>query len=246
LKLIKYFFICIVAVSLILIWLFPQAISLFFIDFQGFELKNGIYSDAPINQKNASQKIKLAKIRIVDFWGSKSGKAKLVYCKNPENFTKFCNGSGAACTIGTPFQNWIIVNNNINEDVLAHEMCHDELQARLGYFETKFNIPTWFDEGLALQLDYRFSENSDPDLKLLDFQKKLNYYPIAAIPKLSNLKTTKDFFTEDPFGTDINYLVSGKKIAEILSKQQFQLFFKKLKSAKNKKPFINAYLNFDE
>ena len=39
-------------------------------------------------------------------------------------------------------------------DILAHEITHAELRARLSVKAQK-RIPTWFDEGIALQNDYR-------------------------------------------------------------------------------------------
>ena len=39
-------------------------------------------------------------------------------------------------------------------DILAHEITHAELRTRLST-EAQKRIPTWFDEGLALQNDYR-------------------------------------------------------------------------------------------
>ena len=42
-------------------------------------------------------------------------------------------------------------------DVIAHEIAHAELAKRLGYKAVN-KLPDWFDEGLALQVDNRFTE----------------------------------------------------------------------------------------
>jgi hypothetical protein len=42
-------------------------------------------------------------------------------------------------------------------DVLAHELAHTELPARIGHGH-RDEIPNWFDEGLALQFDGRYTE----------------------------------------------------------------------------------------
>ena len=42
----------------------------------------------------------------------------------------------------------------LNVDVLAHELTHAELKERLSDKALR-KIPTWFDEGIALQNDYR-------------------------------------------------------------------------------------------
>jgi hypothetical protein len=40
-------------------------------------------------------------------------------------------------------------------DVTAHELMHAELADRLGFWTRMIHLPVWFDEGLALQLDWR-------------------------------------------------------------------------------------------
>jgi hypothetical protein len=39
--------------------------------------------------------------------------------------------------------------------VVAHELAHAELLARVGYVRLQWCLPTWFDEGLAAQFDER-------------------------------------------------------------------------------------------
>ena len=45
----------------------------------------------------------------------------------------------------------------LSTDVLAHELAHAEFAARIGHANRK-EIPSWFDEGLAVQFDERYSE----------------------------------------------------------------------------------------
>ena len=46
----------------------------------------------------------------------------------------------------------------VSQDVLSHELAHAEFVKRIGY-RNKNAIPSWFDEGLAVQFDYRFSDS---------------------------------------------------------------------------------------
>ena len=41
--------------------------------------------------------------------------------------------------------------------MLSHELAHVELSARIGYWN-RDEIPNWFDEGLAVQFDDRYSD----------------------------------------------------------------------------------------
>ena len=49
-----------------------------------------------------------------------------------------------------------------NVDVIAHELSHTELAARVGWWN-RAEIPSWFDEGLAVQLDDRYPEIEMPN-----------------------------------------------------------------------------------
>ena len=42
-----------------------------------------------------------------------------------------------------------------NVDVIAHELMHAEMQHRLGLIRTLRQLPSWFDEGVALMVDHR-------------------------------------------------------------------------------------------
>ena len=46
----------------------------------------------------------------------------------------------------------------VSRDVLSHELAHAEFVNRIGY-RHKDAIPSWFDEGLAVQFDYRFPDS---------------------------------------------------------------------------------------
>jgi len=46
---------------------------------------------------------------------------------------------------------------SLSTDVLSHELGHAEFSARIGYWN-KNEVPNWFDEGLAVQVDDRYSE----------------------------------------------------------------------------------------
>jgi hypothetical protein len=46
---------------------------------------------------------------------------------------------------------------SLSADVLSHELGHAEFSARIGYWNRNA-VPNWFDEGLAVQFDDRYSE----------------------------------------------------------------------------------------
>ncbi|MBC8153088.1 MAG: hypothetical protein H7Z72_09265 [Bacteroidetes bacterium] len=101
-----------------------------------------------------------ARHRIKQFWGKSQGRAVLIYCPIQSQYEEYCaGGEGAGCSLGTPWgDSFLVLGPEGNStDVIAHELCHDELYARLGWLRVKRAIPQWFNEGLAMMLDYRFS-----------------------------------------------------------------------------------------
>ncbi|MFC1879584.1 hypothetical protein ACFLZW_06680, partial [Chloroflexota bacterium] len=60
-----------------------------------------------------------------------------------------------------PFSTYIILGpRGIRDlDVLSHEIAHAEFAARVGYRYLE-SVPSWFDEGLAMQFDERVSETA--------------------------------------------------------------------------------------
>ncbi len=40
-------------------------------------------------------------------------------------------------------------------NILSHEISHTVLYRKIGWYRLHFKIPTWFDEGLAMQVDDR-------------------------------------------------------------------------------------------
>lgn len=108
--------------------------------------------------------VQLARQRNRKFWGQLQGEPVYIWCATAEEYERYCQSSeGAGCSLGTPFgQTYIILNpSGANVDVVSHELCHSELFSRLGWWKTTVQIPQWFNEGLALMLDYRFVASAD-------------------------------------------------------------------------------------
>ena len=59
----------------------------------------------------------------------------------------------------TPVASFIVLGPDglFSADVLSHELAHVEFSARIGH-GNRGKVPNWFDEGLAVQFDDRYSE----------------------------------------------------------------------------------------
>lgn len=237
----KYFFFVIFILFLLFAWLFPQFLRCFFVEYDNFqEIKPNIFIEnkAPKKQQDSLLKyIENAEKRLNSFWGSKNGRAKIIFCKNATTYQKYAKTTeGAGFSIGTPLGSWIILNQDgLNVDVIAHEMCHDELMTKLGWWKTKKEIPTWFDEGLALMLDYRFVSSQDSIQRYIDYRTELSYISPVPIP-LNELNTQKDFFGQGELLTKIAYFTAAVEVSRKISvkgkKEIFRIIDKTEKDGK--------------
>ena len=93
--------------------------------------------------------------RIANTFGEPTARPVLVYFSRPDGFGPFkLNAFGSTQFIG-PRACVMIGPKGQNIDVVAHELMHAEIHERAGYWNRFMHIPTWFDEGLAMQVDYR-------------------------------------------------------------------------------------------
>ncbi|GAB3511644.1 hypothetical protein GCM10027341_51460 [Spirosoma knui] len=176
-------------------------------DFTSLKPLHNVYVNHNATSRQRQQlrnHIVTAQNRIQRFWGDRRGQAILIYCPHQDEYEQYCiGGEGAGCSVGTPWgASYLVLGpDGNNADVIAHELCHDELFSRLGWWRVKREIPVWFNEGLALMLDYRFTkplvEQSDtasqPDSV---FTEEADLVPFTNQPmlKLAELETTRDFF----------------------------------------------------
>ena len=116
-----------------------------------------------INKNNARDHqeilglIEQARERIKAFFGDLcfQDETFFIICDD-ENLIRNIGEDHATVTISFPSEKHdiCISDEYLELDILAHEITHAELRARLTA-RAQGEIPTWFDEGLALQNDFR-------------------------------------------------------------------------------------------
>ncbi|WP_375444820.1 hypothetical protein [uncultured Fibrella sp.] len=172
--------------------------------------------------------VQVASARIRQFWGRQQGKATIIYCPTQDQYAQYCSGGeGAGCSLGMPWgDSFLVLGPEGNSpDVMAHELCHDELFARLGWLTIKRQVPQWFNEGLALMVDYRFSSGgSTARERFLIYDAEWKYRAYGpeglspqVVPVLSSLETTRDFFYGDYSRVMLAYLTAGREVSRWLA-----------------------------
>lgn len=92
-----------------------------------------------------------------------------------------------------------------NSDVAAHEWAHAELSERVGVLTRTYGLPTWFDEGLAMQLDLRSEYNEQALAQLLSQRREK--VP-DQVPRLSAISNPSAFFQSDADTGRLHYALA--------------------------------------
>ena len=103
--------------------------------------------------------IEQAKNRVRTFFGGLLFQDETIFiiCDDEKLTRKLGEDHGTVIFYFPSETHYICISDEYLElDILAHEITHAELHTRLSA-EAQKAIPTWFDEGLALQNDYRES-----------------------------------------------------------------------------------------
>jgi hypothetical protein len=109
------------------------------------------------NRQELLEMIEQAKDRVRTFFGDLhfQDETTFIICDDGKLIRKLGEDHGTV-TVSFPVEAYYICVSDeyLELDILAHEITHAELRSRLSAKAQKA-IPTWFDEGLALQNDYR-------------------------------------------------------------------------------------------
>lgn len=126
----------------------------------------------------------------------------------------------------------VLEPDGINTDVLAHELCHAELMARVGWWSRTFEVPAWFDEGLAMLLDGRFPE---AETEWQTFTQNGQY-----APPLHTISSNRHFFG-NPHHVYLNYLTARHEVNDWYATQQQHGLLTLCKCLSEGTPFQQCY-----
>lgn len=121
----------------------------------------------------------------------------------------------------------------LNRDVISHELVHSELVSRIGWYNRETEIPTWFDEGLALMLDYRYA-NAETLWMMLTANGK-------NAPSLIELESMHNFMRYTEQSPFLSYVTSSREVTrwwKIVGLKGFNEFTQLIKEGED---FEEAY-----
>lgn len=197
-KIAKYVLLFLVVVCAALAYAYPQLIRCTLIGFTSFRhIDTKLYvSPALDEQEHLVIKTMLAdaRVRITSHFGEATATPTIIVVDNDELANKFGLGRAPGTLLIAPWGNYLLLHfTKGNLDVAAHELVHAEIAQRLGYLNRMTKFPTWLDEGIALQVDYR------PEYSLLFDLDELE------LARVTTLNTPKDFWTNSAEQNIRNY-----------------------------------------
>ncbi len=169
-----------------------------------------IYIDPNIDReeyKGVLDLLSRSKDRIIEKYGSFSATPTIVITGATKNSKKYGLGVFPGKAFAAPWEEYIVINNQtIDINLLAHELMHAQMRDVLGYWAYQTKIPTWFDEGVAMQVDYR--ERYEVDYKLFDQRE---------IERVKTLNSPSKFWTSTKEQDVKNYRGAKAAVQEIWS-----------------------------
>ena len=188
----------------------PGLIRAYFVDWSDFEeVGPNIYVSPGTPDSKIDSLLLLvsqARHRNALFWGETLGKQAILYCHTSKAIREYSaipnQKEVTAAFYFTPAFSYVQVGpSGLNSEVLAHELCHPELFERTGWYHHEFNLPVWFFEGLAMQLDHRESYGDKRYERILTSGEH--------VPELREIGDWPGFFGGDAF---VNYTVARKEV----------------------------------
>ncbi len=174
-----------------------------------------------------------AKKRNADFWGELQSDPVIIFCDNKKLLSRL-GGDHDTLTVFFPSkQSYISVSDEYcNIDILAHEMTHAELHCRLSA-KALDKIPSWFDEGLATQNDYREQYSLDEWIKQTDNGKNT----VA----LKDMDEPSEFYAGTADDRRFRYLNAKHEVSEWMDVHKQEGLLKLIDKLNDGEDFKNAY-----
>jgi hypothetical protein len=208
---------------------FPQETRCIFIRFSSLDHQGEFYTSKGVSQglKDSIQAlIGEAEKRIDQFWGAQKAEPTFIYCANPEDYRKYGNMIGSPATTYNKLGSYIVLNRDgLDPDIIAHELSHAEFYSRIGFIAQKFRVPAWFDEGLAMQVDYR------ADFSLDSLRRQSNDF--RDLPDIKSLKSGQAFMDGSDDEVLLRFMTAKYIVGQWYNPERLQQFTASMKSGRS-------------
>jgi hypothetical protein len=213
---------------------YRESISCNFVEYLNFDkVQDNVFVSKDMNHKERESFLNLvdqafARVQQVYrytnnkpiFIASASSSSLKPYFSNEYGSTAFA--PGRACVVIGP--------KGLNVDVISHELVHAEIFHLLGYWKRLLLLPVWFDEGAAMQVDFR---------TLYTEQKYIG--PTDQLYKIESLRYGFQFYSGDDEELTRHYAMAKEHLRLFLEKIGYPQMFSFIKQVKDTYNFKDTY-----
>jgi hypothetical protein len=198
------------------------------------EVKENLYisNDTPETLKDSLISVlRKADNRVCKFWetNKRKGNPVIIFCYSKSLLSEYSKNN-FLITYKTPFNCFIVLyKDRINLDMLSHELFHTEFCERIGFFKNT-KIPVWFDEGLAMQVDYRKEYSEEKYLELKD--------SIENNIRLSNISAPETFYAGNFY---YHFVLARFEVNEWIKELEKESFHSFIDRINNGEDFYSVY-----
>ncbi|MFT3934188.1 MAG: hypothetical protein QM726_11270 [Chitinophagaceae bacterium] len=223
------FFILIPIASFAHYILFPQQTRCILIDYSSFKKSGRLYYNTvtePSKLDTLNTLIAGASKRVAAYWGNKISNPKFIYCDKEEDFKYFGSAYGVPALTHMKGCTYIVLSKQaVDLDIIAHELSHAEFYNRIGFYNWTFKIPRWFDEGLAMQNDYR-NYYSEDTLRV----KTDNY---KTMPDVKSYTSSKQFDEGGIEKVMLNFMAAKHEVKKWYTKERLENLIRDINAGKS-------------
>ncbi len=204
---------------------FPQETRCILISFSSFEKNGNLFFNSDVSYNKIDTLITLKNIaekKAIGFWGNNILlDYKLIYCNSEKEYNKYGQGNGTPACAYCKMGSYVVVSmDGLDSSIIAHELSHCILYNNIGFYNLNFKIPTWFNEGLAMQIDDRDYYSIDSLMAKKDAGIKL--------PDVKIFESNEQFLSGNHAEVMLNYATAKYTVSEWLKTHSLSLFIKKL------------------
>jgi len=211
------------------VYAYANIVRCVLIDFGGFrEAADNVYVSQALprpTQGEVDALIRDARLRVEKQYGAPRAKPVIIVVGTDEEARDYGLHDSPGKLFFVPWQNYRILSYEKGSiDVAAHELVHAEIVERLGYALRQETIPTWFDEGAALQVDFRPQYAVDPDS-----------FDDAEVARVMTLDSPGEFWSSDKAQNSENYQAAKVAVALFFRQHQAETLYSLLERIKDGK-----------
>ncbi|MCL2866334.1 MAG: hypothetical protein FWF47_01075 [Clostridia bacterium] len=174
--------------------------------------------------------------RVNGYFGEIRSNPTIIICDDLNVINKLGGDHDTMTAVIFNVYSYIVVSSEyLNTDIVAHEMTHAEVHKRLfnGKIGMTYLVPTWFDEGFALQNDYREIYNGYAWITATDDGKNgVN---------LNDISTAVKFYAGETEERRYRYIVSKHELTGWIERNGTEALFELLDNVNQGKSFNDLF-----